>query len=190
MRALALFFAMERNLPAILNTDVQYSIRNGNLDYNEDYGISVYISDITPTRTRLSGEKYEGHSASIQFLCQAGLTFESVIKTREFIQNIEEWLAELQNKNIQTTNSIELLPNGQLHYVPDEDHRFVEGADGIDIAISNTALYSSTVQLGKTENGRELFSLNAAISYYILGNHIDTEATTDDESAVDSESND
>lgn len=188
MRTLVLYSALKNELPNCITEQVEYTINNGFLDYNKDYGISTYITDVRPTRVRLSGEKYEGHTATLQLLFLAGLTPDSVITTRSIIEDVESWLAELQNKKITTTSDFEILSNGKIHKVTDETDRQVQDATGIDLFISSTKLFTSTIQLGKTENGRELFSLNAAFSYYILGNHTDADDDTDNESAVGSES--
>ena len=186
MRTLAIFYAIKNNLPSILSTDVEYTIRNDNLDYSQDYGISVHIADIVPTMTRLSGDKYEGYTATIQFLVTSGTTTSSYYKAREIMQDIEDWLATLQNTKLITSNEIEVLDNGKLHWVEKPEDRQVSNADGVEITISMTKLFSSTLDLGlvaqgKTPYKRKLFSLNCAIDYFITGNNIVESPTNNDD---------
>lgn len=190
MRTLLIYSAMCNELPHAIQELVDYTINNGFLDYSKDYSISTYIADVAPSRTRLSGQKYEGHTATIQFLFQAGLTPDSVIETRSIIEDVETYLAELQNKQITTTNEYEILPTGKIHRVKTEEDRQVANANGIILAVSKTKLITATINVGKTENGRELFSLNAAIAYYIIGNNIVTPPPTPSTGDDDEDNND
>lgn len=184
MRTLLIYSALCNELKSRITEQVDYSINNGFIDYSKDYSISTYIADIAPTRVRLSGEKYEGHTATLQLLFQSGIDTDSVLTTRSIIQDVEDYLAQLQNQFMKTTKEFEILPNGKIHRVKTEEERQVEDADGVNLFVSNASLITSTITLGKSENGRQLFSINAAIAYYITGNHtaetqVDTEETAD-----------
>lgn len=171
MRTLLIYSALCNELEKVITEQVDYSINNGFIDYSKDYSISTYIADIAPTRIRLSGEKYEGHTATLQFIFQSGIDTDSVITTRSIIQDVEDYLIQLQNQFMRTTNEFEILPNGKIHRVKTEEDRQVTDAYGVNLFVSNTSLVTSTITLGKSENGRQLFSINAAIAYYITGNH-------------------
>lgn len=170
MRTLLIYSALCNELEKVITEQVDYSINNGFIDYSKDYSISTYIADIAPTRIRLSGEKYEGHTATLQFIFQSGIDTDSVLTTRSIIQDVEDYLIQLQNQFMRTTNEFEILPNGKINRVKNEEDRQVKNADGVNLFVSNTSLVTSTIPLGKSENGRQLFSINAAIAYYITGN--------------------
>lgn len=174
MRTLLIYSALCNELKKVIIEDVDYEINNGFIDYSKDYNISTYIADIAPSLVRLSGQKYEGHTATLQFIFQSGTDTESVITTRSIIQDVEDYLAALQNKGMTTTKEFEILSNGKVHRVKKEEDRQVKDADGVNLFVSNTALVTSTISMGKSENGRQLFSINAAIAYYITGNNIAT----------------
>lgn len=183
MRTLLIYSALCNELEKVITEQVDYEINNGFIDYSKDYNISTYIADIAPSRVRMSGKKYEGHTATLQFIFQSGIDTESVITTRSIIQDVEDYLAALQNKGMTTTREFEILPNGKVHRVKKEEDRQVQNADGVNLFVSNTALVTSTISMGKSENGRQLFSINAAIAYYITGNKPIT--TVDNEEPAD-----
>lgn len=183
MRTLLIYSALCNELEKVITEQVDYEINNGFIDYSKDYNISTYIADIAPSRVRMSGKKYEGHTATLQFIFQSGIDTESVITTRSIIQDVEGYLAALQNKGMTTTREFEILPNGKVHRVKKEEDRQVQNADGVNLFVSNTALVTSTISMGKSENGRQLFSINAAIAYYITGNKPIT--TVDNEEPAD-----
>lgn len=183
MRTLLIYSALCNELEKVITEQVDYEINNGFIDYSKDYNISTYIADIAPSRVRMSSKKYEGHTATLQFIFQSGIDTESVITTRSIIQDVEGYLAALQNKGMTTTREFEILPNGKVHRVKKEEDRQVQNADGVNLFVSNTALVTSTISMGKSENGRQLFSINAAIAYYITGNKPIT--TVDNEEPAD-----
>lgn len=170
MRTLLLYSALSNELEKVITEDVDYSITNGFLDYGKDYGISTFITDVAPSRTRLSGQKYEGHTATFQFMFQGGTTPESSITIRSIMCDVEDFIAALNNKQIKTTDEFEILPNGKIHRITDKSPRQVTDSSGVNIFVSHSVLVSSVIPLGKNENGRQIFSLNAAIAYYITGN--------------------
>lgn len=198
MRTLLIYSALRNNLPAAITETVEYDITNGFVDFNKDYQIGIYVSDVAPSRVRMSGQKYEGHTATVQLLFQSGLSTDSVYITRSMIEDAENFLSSLQNTQIITQDNFELLDSGKIHRIKTEADRQVVNARGIVLAISKTRLITASISIGKNENGREMFSLNAAIAYYIIGNNIvvtptnteDDDATEDEESADSSTSND
>lgn len=198
MRTLLIYSALRKNLPAAITETVDYDIMNGFVDFNKDYQIGIYVSDVAPSRVRMSGQKYEGHTATVQLLFQSGLSTDSVYTTRSMIEDAENFLSSLQNAQIITQDNFELLDSGKIHRIKTEADRQIANARGIVLAISKTRLITASINIGKNENGREMFSLNAAIAYYIIGNNIvvtptntgDDDTTGDEESADNSTSND
>jgi hypothetical protein len=137
--------------------------------------LGVYVQDVAPSRMHMSGQKYTGHSARVQFLLQAGQTSDSYFTAQSIMQDIEDYLNDLQSTVITTSSEFELLDNGKIHHVKNESERLVPEANGINLAIRGTQLLSGILDIGKTEEGRKLFSLNAGIVYDIYGNNVDDE---------------
>lgn len=173
MRTLVLFSALQNNLPAaITESSSSYTINNGFIDFKIDMSIGIYVEDVAPSRMHMSGQKYTGHSARVQFLLQTGQTSDSYFTAQSIMQDIEDYLNALQSTVITTGSDFELLENGKIHRVKSNLDRLVPNANGINLVIRGTQLLSGILDKGKTEEGRKLLSLNAGIVYDIDSNNI------------------
>ena len=188
MESLLIYSALRNELPSVITEQVNYVISNNFIDFNVDYSIGIYVNLTTPKHVYRDNTIRPTRRAGVTILFQAGLSTDSVYDIRSIIEDVETYLATLNNKEVITQSNFELLPSGKIHRVKTEADRQVADARGIKIEILKTVV-RSIVSDGKNENGRELFTMNVDFAYNIIGNNIVTETTTteDDDTTGDEE---
>lgn len=163
MRSMIVYSALKKHIRA--KWPEQY-ITRGFIDYERDNDLGIFVRDIAPLRSRLNGRKYNGRLARVQFLFQATQSDEDFYNNRSFMFALEEYLLQMQGVELVTENNYTFDETDTIIRVaePTEENK------GIIIGIGDTSLVSSVVDIGKSPDGRPVFSINIAITYYIGGN--------------------
>lgn len=164
MRSYVLYSALKKYIRTKWTT--QY-ITKGFVDYNRDNSLAITIKDIAPLQGYMEGNKYEGRIARVQFIYQGTQSDEDFYNNREFMNSLENMILKLQNQMLVTETTFDLTDDGDIIHVSEP----TANNTGIDIGISSTNLITSIADLGKSPDGRPLFSINVAITYYIGGKH-------------------
>ena len=162
MRSIVLYSALKKYILAKWPT--QY-ITRGFIDYEHDNDLGIYVKDIAPLKGYMEGDKYQGRVARVQLIFQATQSDEDFYTNRQFMNSLENYLLKLQNVLIATENSYTINVDGDIIRIDEPT-----AADkGLLIGISNTNLITSIADLGKSPDGRPMFSINLAITYFIGG---------------------
>ena len=166
MRSLVLYSALKK---AILSKWPKQFITNSFIDYNVDNDLGIYAKDIGPLKSLLNKNKYNGRVATVQFIFQGTQDETDYYTNRTFCSSLENYILSLQNKVLITAANYAVNNAGDIVY----DDKPATGHNGIEVLISSTDLVSSIVNIGKSPDGRPLFSINFNITYFIGGNKND-----------------
>lgn len=139
---------------------------NNFVDFNKDNSLGIYAEDVAPIRSMLNGRKYNGRRARIQFRYLCTQSQENAFSNKTFLFSLEEYILALQNVELVTETNYKFNTDDEPIHIdePTADDK------GIVIGIGSTDLISSVRNVGKSPDGRPMFTINVALTYFIGGN--------------------
>lgn len=163
MRSTLLYSALYKHIKDKFPT---VEANNNFINYNEDNSLGIYAEDVAPIRSMLNGRKYNGRRARVQFRYMGTQSDVDAFANKTFLFNLEEYILGIQNIELVTEANYKFDENDSPVYITEPT-----AADkGIVIGIGSTDLISSVRNVGKSPDGRPMFTINVALTYYIGGN--------------------
>lgn len=143
-----------------------YNITYDDMNDDKENSIGVYIrGGLNGTYRKLSTAEYVNKRDRVQIIIQSGRSKESVIKSRELGNKIEDRFPTLFNTEI-------LLDKDKCGY--NSEHEFIIKEKGDEEELTQAALVinktdpqSGLIMAGKTEQGLSRYSINFIVEYYL-----------------------
>lgn len=148
----------------IKELDSKYKCTFNDMDLRKDNAIGIYIKggDVSKYRSLSTGEYYNSINR-VQFLIQGGLNNKDLMNALSMGNKIKITLSKTNNRSYTVASKLNINEDMTV-----EEKKENEEDQLINLIISKVSLLSDLTSLGKTVEGRPLYSINFRIEYNII----------------------